>query len=366
MDAAVPTNAQPLISQGQAYGWDASLVMLNALADVVIAAVAILIPILLLKATQRRPDLKLESVARWLLAFGALSVCTLLADLWNLWHTDYAAEAVLQVLAMAAGVIAVILAIRALPALLALPSVDDFERARESTLQAQRELESFTATVSHDLRSPLSSIAGQAGLLEIALGENINDDQRRRLNRIQLSVKQMSELIESLLTLSRVSRTELRLESVDVTALAQDIAQDLKQQDPTRQVELEIQPDMLVAGDRKLIATALRCLIGNAWKFTSRTQLSRIQIGMAPTAGEITLHVRDNGLGFDMAYQEKLFKPFQKLHGNDLSGSGIGLALVKRIVERHGGRTWAEGRINEGSVFYCVLPLKPASGIAMR
>ena len=113
MDAALPTHAQPLISQGQAYGWDASLVMLIALADVVIAAVALLIPILLLKATQRRPDLKLEGVARWLLIFGALSVCTLLADLWNLWHTDYAAEAVLQVLAMVAGVIAVILAMRA-------------------------------------------------------------------------------------------------------------------------------------------------------------------------------------------------------------------------------------------------------------
>jgi signal transduction histidine kinase len=361
MDLAAFADAHGFLSQGQAYGWDSRLMWLNAVADVVIAAVAVVIPVLLLKAAQRRPDLRLQRVAIWLLAFGVLSGLALVTDLWNLWHTHYGLEAVLQTLATLAGAVTVWLAMRALPGLLALPSIDQLDRAREATLQAHRELESFTASVSHDLRSPLSSIAGQAGLLEIALADQVTDDQRRRLNRIQLSVKQMSELIDSLLMLSRVSRATLQVEPVNLTAMAQEIADQLQQQAPDRQVEFQIQPDMKISGDRKLLWTLLQNLMSNAWKFTSRTTPSRIQIGMSPGQDEITLHVRDNGLGFDMAYEEKLFKPFQKLHGNDLSGSGIGLALVKRIVERHGGRAWARGKVNEGSEFYCTLPLNPAN-----
>jgi light-regulated signal transduction histidine kinase (bacteriophytochrome) len=359
--AATPSSTQDLLSQGHAYGWNASLLWLNVFADIAIAIVAVVVPLLLLKACQRRPDLALQRVAHWLVAFGLLSAAALIADLWNLWHADYRIEAALQLLAAIAGTIAMVLALKTLPTVLAMPTASQLKDAREAAIQAQRELEAFTASVSHDLRSPLSSIAGQAGMLEISMGERVNDDQKRRLHRIQSSVKQMSELIEALLMISRISRMDLRLESIDLTSVAQEVCADLQRLDPQRAVHIQIQPNMHLTADRRLIGSLLENLLNNAWRFTSRTESSSIEVGVAQSQNEITLHVRDNGLGFDRSATDKLFKPFQKLHGNDLSRAGMGLAIVRRIVERHGGRTWAEGRADEGAVFYCAFPLSTSA-----
>jgi signal transduction histidine kinase len=358
---ATLASTQTFLTQGQALGANGGLLWMWIVADLLLAAVAVGASLLLIRAARRRPDLPLNQLAIPLGIFGATGALALLCHVWNVWHTQYGLEVALQILTAAAGLGTLISLFRALPALLALPSAAELQKARDSAAQAARELETFTASVSHDLRSPLSSIAGQAGLLEIALGEQVTDDQRRRLNRIQISVKQMSELIESLLMLSRISRANLHMENVDLSALAQDIARDLQQHDPQRRTQIEIQPGMTVLGDRKLLATLMSNLMSNAWKFTSLNETARIEVGAAPGSELITLHVRDNGLGFDMSQEEKLFKPFQKLHGNELSGSGIGLAMVKRITERHGGRAWAQGKINEGSQFYCSLPAHPRS-----
>ncbi|MFL6549701.1 MAG: sensor histidine kinase, partial [Povalibacter sp.] len=321
-------------------------------------AIALVGPWLFFNVARQRPDLGLRSFSKALLTFGVSSALALATNAWNLWHTNYWLQTCFELVAAFAGMVSLWFAVRAMPALLEVPRAADLQAARESASQAAHELETFTASVSHDLRAPLSSIAGQAGMLEIGLGERATDDQKRRLHRIQISVKQVSELIESLLMLSRISRVTLHMERIDLTALAEDITRELKQQDPQREAQVEIQPGMSLVGDRKLVATLLNNLLSNAWRFTSRNAASRIEVGAVPGTDDVTLHVRDNGLGFDMAYQEKLFQPFQKLHGNDLSGSGMGLAMVKRIIERHGGRAWAEGKLNEGSIFYCSIPVK--------
>jgi light-regulated signal transduction histidine kinase (bacteriophytochrome) len=187
-----------------------------------------------------------------------------------------------------------------------------------------------------------------------------NEDQRRRLTRIQSSVRQMGELIDALLVLSRISRHTLHREIIDVTALVESIVQDLRQKDPARSVEVEVQPGISVHGDRRLIGDLFVNLLANAWKFTSRTENARIEVGHSTHGSMATIFVRDNGAGFDMAHEQKLFKPFQRLHGAaEFEGTGVGLATVARIIDRHGGRIWAEGKPGQGAVFYFTMPTMP-------
>jgi light-regulated signal transduction histidine kinase (bacteriophytochrome) len=281
-------------------------------------------------------------------------------DVWNLWNAQYRLEGVIKIVAALASLPTAIFLWRSLPEILSLPSQRQLRDANESLARANRELEAFTASVSHDLRSPLTTIAGQAGLLELSVGNVGNDDQKRRLQRIQNSVKQMSDLIDALLVLSRISRHTLHRETVDVSALVENIVSDLRQRDPARYVEVVVQPGINVHGDRRLLSDLFTNLISNAWKFSSKIEKARIDVGCATRGAMATIYVRDNGAGFDMAYEKKLFKPFQRLHGaSEFEGSGIGLATVARIVDRHGGRIWAESKPNEGAVFYFTLPTAP-------
>lgn len=349
VDASLP--------QGQALHWQPDVLWLNVLPDLAVAIACLAIAVALIRVSRRSQHLPFQGLLLWsallTLAYGLSHV----VSVWNVWHADYWLEGWVKVLVAAAAIPTAWLVWRATPHILSLPAPQQLQQANESLARANREMEAFTASVSHDLRSPLSSVAGQAGLLEISLGEQATDDQRRRLHRIQAGVKQMSELIEALLTLSRITRQPLQSEPVDVTALAQDIVADLRLQEPAREVNIAIQPDMTLRGDRRLIGTVLANLIGNAWKFTARTDRPQIDVGLTQADSQLTLHVRDNGAGFDMAYLEKLFKPFQRLHSpSEFPGSGIGLATVQRIIERHGGRVWARGKPQEGAAFYCVLP----------
>ena len=353
-------NAEHFMPMGSALGWSTTLVWINAIADILIAVTCFSIPFVLIYIARRRRDLPLDWIV---LAFGlcvmAAGAMHLLAA-WNLWHTAYWAEAVAKILAAAAIIPTAIMAWRYLPEILSLPSHRQLQNANASLARANRELEAFTASVSHDLRSPLTTIAGQAGLLELSLGASATEDQRRRLHRIQSSVKQMSELIDALLVLSRISRHTLRREVVDVTGLVESIITDLRQRDPDRDVQVTIQPGMTVHGDRRLISDLLTNTVSNAWKFTSKLAHARIEVGQQTDGAMSTLHVRDNGAGFDMQYAQKLFKPFQRLHSpSEFEGSGVGLATVARIVDRHGGRIWAEAKPNEGAVFYFTLPTSP-------
>jgi signal transduction histidine kinase len=346
--------------------WTPGVLWTHVVSDILIALAYFAMPFVLLHLARRRRDLPFN---KFLVAFGIFAVsCGLihLLDVWNLWHADYWLEGVLKAVTAAAAVPAAILLWRALPRILSVPSQRQLRDANESLARANRELEAFTASVSHDLRSPLTTIAGQAGLLELSM-PNATEDQRRRLKRIQGSVKQMSELIDALLVLSRISRHTLHREIIDVTALVESIVQDLRQKDPSRNVEVEIQPGMSVHGDRRLINDVFINLLGNAWKFTSRTDRARIEIGQSQHGSMATLFVKDNGAGFDMAHEQKLFKPFQRLHGAaEFEGTGVGLATVARIIDRHGGRIWAEGKPGDGAVFYFTLPTTPITEQFLR
>lgn len=345
---------------GHCYLWTPGVLWMHVISDILIAMAYFAIPFVLLYIARRRRDVPFQGL---FICFGVFIVtCALthVVAVWNVWNTAYWLEGAMKVLTAAASVPTAILLWRALPGVLSLPSHKQLREANESLARANRELEAFTASVSHDLRSPLTTIAGQAGLLELSLGAQVTDDQRRRLLRIENSVKQMSELIDALLVLSRISRHTLRREIVDVSALAEQVVADLHQKDPLRSVRVSIQPSMAVHGDRRLLNDMLTNLIANAWKFTSKTDAPHIEIGQKNSGSMATLYIRDNGAGFNMAYEQKLFKPFQRLHGaEEFEGTGIGLATVARIIERHGGRIWAESKVQQGAIFYFTLPTMP-------
>jgi signal transduction histidine kinase len=345
---------------GASYLWSPAVIWMNAIPDLLLALGCFAIPFLLIYSKKRRRDVPLD----WLLLLFGIGVFSAgimhLLAVWNIWHTQYWLHAIAKILTAVAIVPAILLLWRYLPELMSLPSQRQMRDVNESLARANHELEAFTASVSHDLRSPLTTIAGQAGLLELSMGATASDDQRRRLQRIQGSVKQMSELIDALLVLSRISRHTLRRELVDISVLIETVIADLRQRDPERNVVVTIQPAMNVHGDRRLISDLVTNMISNAWKFTSKVAEGRIEVGQEISGSMSTLFVRDNGAGFDMTYAPKLFKPFQRLHSpSEFEGSGVGLATVARIVDRHGGRIWAEAKPNEGAVFYFTLPALP-------
>jgi light-regulated signal transduction histidine kinase (bacteriophytochrome) len=232
-------------------------------------------------------------------------------------------------------------------------------QARTSQLQAaNEELLAFSYAVSHDLRTPLSTIAGFSGLLDKeADADNASARSKHYIARIRAGVVQMSELIDSLLSLAHVSRTSLRWDRVDMSTLAQTILDSYQEREPGRVVQLDIQPELVVQGDPTLLRNVLDNLLGNAWKFSSQQPLTRIAFRQENGAdGQVVYVVQDTGAGFDMAYSDKLFGAFQRLHtAAEFAGSGIGLATVHRIVMRHGGKVWADSAPGCGATFYFTL-----------
>ena len=234
------------------------------------------------------------------------------------------------------------------------------ERVRQRTAQlaaANKELESFAYAVSHDLRSPLNTVEAFSQLLLKLDAENISDKGKHYLDRIGVGVRHMGELIEGLLTLAHLSRGAIRSEPVDLSALAMRIDSQCRAREPQRQLQVLIQDGLNARGDARLLLAVLQNLLDNAWKFTSRQAMARIEVGCkAGSSDETVFFVKDNGAGFDMAHAHKLFGTFERLHSpGEFPGSGIGLATVKRVIERHGGRVWAESKISEGATFYFTL-----------
>ncbi len=221
---------------------------------------------------------------------------------------------------------------------------------------ANGELEAFAYSVSHDLRAPLRTIQGFNRLLLDEYAGRIDEPGRDMLRRVSAGAQKMGLLIDDLLKLSRISRQEMRIEPVDLSALAREAAEELQATEPARRAEWIIAPQAPAAGDPGLLRVALQNLISNAWKYSSRRELARIEFGVETNDGKRVYFVRDNGAGFDMAYADKLFGAFQRLHSEaEFPGSGIGLATVARILHRHGGKAWAEGRVGEGAIFYFSL-----------
>ncbi|MBA2674765.1 response regulator [Ramlibacter sp.] len=222
---------------------------------------------------------------------------------------------------------------------------------------ANQELRSFCYSIAHDLRGPLGAIDGFSCLLEETMRSAADARGRHFLDRIRTGVRQMDELTEALLTLAHLSLREQQRERVDLGALARAALQKRAVQQPQRSVQVEVQTGLEVQADGALMAQAMEHLVDNAWKFTGREPCAHIAIGRAAEDAGGAYYVRDNGAGFDMAYADKLFKPFQRLHGtSEFPGLGIGLAMVERIVSRHGGRVWAQAAPGRGAAFYFTLP----------
>ena len=233
---------------------------------------------------------------------------------------------------------------------------EDLEDANRELEATNRELEAFSYSVSHDLRAPLRTIDGFSQILQEDYEDRLDEEGVDYLGRVRAASKHMAGLIDDLLDLSRVGRRPLSRERVDLSGLVAGVVGDLRMSDPDRRVEFVTEESVVAWADVGLLRVALENLIGNAWKFTSREPEAHIEFGVREEGGRPVYYVRDNGAGFDQAYADKLFGAFQRLHAQDeFEGTGIGLATVARIVHRHGGRVWAEGRVGEGATFYFTL-----------
>jgi light-regulated signal transduction histidine kinase (bacteriophytochrome) len=229
------------------------------------------------------------------------------------------------------------------------------ERTRD-LLAANQELEAFSYSVAHDLRTPLRAISSFAQVIEEDCASGLDDAGKDALQRVQKAASRMGQLIDDVLRLSRLTRQEMLLETVDLGALACANIEELRAVEPGRSVICEIPAQLLVRGDKRLLDILLGNLIRNAWKFTGKQIGARIELGAGKCGPDTVYFVRDNGAGFDMAHSANLFRPFHRAHSvDDFAGTGIGLATVKRIVERHNGRVWAEGAPDKGATFYFTL-----------
>jgi PAS domain S-box-containing protein len=244
---------------------------------------------------------------------------------------------------------------------------DEELRAINAQLElTNQELETFSYSVSHDLRAPVRSIDGFSAILEQDYGDRLDDRGRDCLTRVRAAAHRMYTLIDALLLLSRVTREEMRRDVVDLSAVARSVATELHRTQPDREVEFVIPPGIIAIGDGSLIRVMFENLLGNSWKFTSRQPTARIEFGTMMQDGISLYFVRDNGAGFDMAYGDKLFGAFQRLHtSEEFPGTGIGLATVHRIVRRHGGTVRAEGEVGKGAAFYFTLAPPVRHGVEM-
>ena len=222
---------------------------------------------------------------------------------------------------------------------------------------ANRELEAFSYSVSHDLRAPLRTISAFTQALAEDLRYQLDDKSRDHLRRVLAAASRMNDLIDALLELSQINRAQLGRHQVDLSQIATSVLDELKRRDVSRKIVGRVQPALLVDADARLLRIVFENLIGNAIKFTAKVASALIEVGAESFEGETAYFVRDNGAGFDMQYAERLFVPFQRLHGDrEFAGTGIGLATVRRVVERHGGRIWASAAPGLGATFYFTLP----------
>ena len=233
---------------------------------------------------------------------------------------------------------------------------DDLLAKNEKLEFANKELESFVYSVSHDLRAPLRHISGFSDLVMKGTADKLDEKGKRYLSRIHDGAERMSRLIDDLLNISRISRQEIQWKEVNMSAKAASIVAELRDAHPSRSVDIDIKGDLIVFADPGLIEVLLSNLLCNAWKFTAKTEDSRIELGTVELEGKIIYYVRDNGAGFDQQYAGKMFWPFHRLHSEAaFEGTGIGLAIVDRIISLHGGKVWAEGIEGKGAMVYFSL-----------
>jgi len=232
------------------------------------------------------------------------------------------------------------------------------QKVAERTLSlesALREQESFSYSVSHDLRAPLRHINSYLAILLNDYGNLLPSEANNLIGRSRTASNRMGKLIDALLEMSKISRAKLGKKTVNLSHVATSICDVLQDEEPDRKVEFRISRGLTALGDKPLLMQMMVNLLGNAWKYTSKNPSTRIEFGKDVVAGQEIFYVRDNGVGFDMAYSDKLFSAFQRLHGSEFEGTGIGLATVKSIIDRHSGKIWAESKLGEGATFYFTL-----------
>jgi light-regulated signal transduction histidine kinase (bacteriophytochrome) len=233
------------------------------------------------------------------------------------------------------------------------------QKVRERTWELERsneELGAFSYSVAHDLRTPLRGINGFSAILAAQYADKLDAAAQGYLQRIQAASMRMGDVMDDLLALAHAGKADLRHQDVDLSALARTVAASLQHAEPQRQVEFVIAPGLSSNADPGLMRIALDNLFGNAWKFSARTESARIEFGLTAVEGGRAYFVRDTGAGFDPAFSRKLFEQFQRLHTDkEYEGSGVGLAIVARVIRRHGGRIWAEGAVGAGAAFYFTL-----------
>ncbi|HET7106573.1 MAG TPA: ATP-binding protein [Candidatus Acidoferrum sp.] len=362
---------------GFCYMWDRSLIWLHLISDGVIALAYFSIPLTLVYFVRKRRDLPFH----WMfLMFGVFIVAcgsTHVLEVWNLWHADYWVAGIIKAITAMASIITAILLFQLVPRALALPSPEALKEANQNLtdrseelerrrtelartnaelVAANKELETFSYSVSHDLRAPLRSIDGfSLALLEDYEGK-LDAEGQDSLHRVRAATQRMGELIDDLLNLSRVTRAEMKLQDVDLSGICRAIGAELENSQPGRRIELQIQEGLKAQADSNLMRIALENLLGNAWKFSSKRESARIEFGQTNNNGSPVYFVRDNGAGFDSTRAKRLFGAFQRFHDkSEFPGTGVGLATVQRIIQRHGGRIWAESAMDRGATFYFTL-----------
>ncbi len=309
------------------------------------------------------------------LAFGLFIVacgCTHFMDVLTIWVPVYVLSGTVKVVTALASVTTAVLLPTTVPkALTLLRAVRASEQLTEDKIEgmnkemarqnaelvaANKELDTFCYSVSHDLRTPLRAIDGFSLALLEDCQDKLEPEEKAHLHQVRAATKRMAQLIDDMLTLSRTVRREIVLQRVDLSQLAREIAGQLQGSTPERQATFAIAPGLIAKGDPNLLRIVLENLLGNAWKFTAREAEARIEVGMSSQDGERVYFVRDNGVGFEMEYANKLFNAFQRLHDTrEFPGTGVGLATVQRIVHRLGGRVWAEAAVGKGATFYLFL-----------
>lgn len=359
---------------GHCYLWEPALLWLHVVSDTLIALAYCSIPFTLLFFVKKRKDLQFHWMfvcfAVFILACGASHMM----EIWTVWTPDYWLAGAIKAITALASIPTAYLLVKLIPFALALPSPSAMSASNEQLRQEitdrmrienslhhknielaalNEELRAFSYSVSHDLRAPLRSMDGFSLVILEDYGNLLPLDGQDALQRIRLASQHMGCLIDDLLRLSQVTRAEMRIEQVNLTAMCPRIAAAIDATHLPRLVQWDIQQGMQIDADKPLIQIAMQNLIENAWKFTGETATPRIAIGSKDADGKTVYFVADNGAGFDMAHAQNLFGAFERLHSAaDFQGTGIGLALVERIINRHDGKIWGEAAIGQGATFF--------------
>jgi signal transduction histidine kinase len=373
---------QTLLPHGYCLSWQADLLLLHVVSDSLIALAYFSIPVTLWVFVRRRTDLGFRQIFVMFGVFILACGITHVMDVWTLWHPDFWLDGWLRLFTAGVSAVTAWLAWRMVPVALALPSPESMRQANEELhaeivrrrqyedeLQALNdrmklqidELESLSYAISHDVRGPLRHIEGFARILADSSAISPDHPALKYLVRIRASVHHLSEIVEGLLAFSHASRSEMRRVSCDPKALIEEVLTELGPEMEGRPIEVRVGKLPAVSADPALLYQAFYNLLANSVKYTRGRDPAVISIDcVSDSANEHVFRIRDNGAGFDMQYADKLFGVFQRLHHvSEFEGTGIGLANVRRIVERHGGRIWADGQVGIGATFFISLPCQP-------